>query len=162
MPPVMAIYLTYFHAVGNSLSFRFYACLFLLLLWSLRLTWNWWQRLGRNWVNDGFLAEDWRYLDFKAQTQNKIVYWLVFSLGGFHLFPTLLTFVGCMPLWYVVGGGAPAGVALGMWDVAGVCLMGGSITLETIADLQMDRFLETKSRERVCRVGLWGISRHPK
>lgn len=162
MPLVMALFLCTQHHFGADLPFRFYACLFLLAMWSLRLTWNWWRRLGHLWLSDGFVAEDWRYLDFKARTSSKVVYWVIFSFGGFHLFPTLLTFVGCMPLWYVLGGGAASSAALSMWDLAGAALMASCIALETLADWQMDRFLEGKSPKKVCRDGLWGISRHPK
>ena len=161
MPPIMALYLSTTYPAGTLISFRFCSCLFLLLLWSFRLTWNWWQRLGKFWLKDGFVAEDWRYLDFKAQTSSKFAYWIVFSLGGFHLFPTILTFVGCMPLWYVVGAGSPSS-GLSGWDIAGTCFMASSVILQVLSDRQMDIFLATHPKGMVCREGLWAVSRHPK
>ncbi len=163
MPPIMAFYLFQYYPSTHAISSA-HVCLGLLLVWAVRLTWNWWQRLGQTWLKDGFLAEDWRYLDFKANTKNRALYWLLFSLGGFHVFPTLLTFVGCMPLWFVLGGGVPpaADDNFGAWSMAGTFFMSTSIVLETVADRQMDTFLASKTKGEVCRCGLWAMSRHPK
>jgi steroid 5-alpha reductase family enzyme len=158
----MALYLSIYYPNMISFNARFWVCLCLISVWAMRLTWNWWQRLGKHWLRQGGLKhEDWRYLHFKAEYPNRIVYWILFSLGGFHLFPTLLTFLGCVPLWFVLGAESTGSSFTG-WDWLGTMCMVTSIILETIADQQMDSFLAAKPKGVVCRTGLWKYSRHPK
>jgi steroid 5-alpha reductase family enzyme len=60
----------------------------LVCFWALRLTWNWllrWQ---------GLVDEDWRYADFRPNR----AYWAV-SFAGFHFFPTIAVFCGCLLLF---------------------------------------------------------------
>lgn len=51
---------------------------------------------------------------------------------------------------------------LGLTDLTGALLANVSIAGEWLADFQLSRFRRTaKSRDEVCRVGLWKYSRHP-
>lgn len=164
MPPIMALYLAWIGSAASSelsLSLRQAAVLVGVLVWAGRLTFNWWGRVAKHWLAGNTAEEDWRYLDFKRQWGGGVIYWLVFSLGGFHLFPTLLTYIGCLPLWYALA--APsAHAAWGAWDTLGALCLVACIGLETVADAHMDRFLASPKTPPVCDSGLWGLSRHPK
>lgn len=91
---------------------------------------------------------------------NSVVYWVVGALLAIHVFPTLLVYLGCLPLWYALAtDGAAAWTAL---DTAGLVVGVVAVYLETRADLEMDRFLARDGdRRNVCRTGLWAVSRHP-
>ena len=155
--------------VVEVLSLRQAVVLAATAVWSARLTANWWGRVGKHWLTDGVTEEDWRYLDFKHAWGGGVVYWLVFSLGGFHLFPTILTYLGCVPLWYVLAAPAPA-AAWGAWDWTGAVCFVLCIVLETVSDAHMDSYLAAVAAAKagqgppqppVCDTGLWAVSRHP-
>ena len=50
--------------------------------------------------------EDWRYVDIRDKTGR--AYWLV-SLSGLHLFPTVLVYLGCLPLFAALTSARPLG-----------------------------------------------------
>jgi steroid 5-alpha reductase family enzyme len=119
----------------------------LVMIWSIRLTWNW----ARGWP--GMRHEDWRYLDLRVKTGR--AYWLV-SLGGIMLFPTLLVFLGCLPLAFGVGRSVEPVVL-----VLGAAVTFAALALETVADQQLLRFRRTHPPGAICDEGLWRYSRHP-
>lgn len=52
--------------------------------------------------------------------------------------------------------------SLGWFDIAGIAVFLLSVVGEGIADVQLFRFKQNAdNRGKVCRVGLWGYSRHP-
>lgn len=125
------------------------ACLVLavILVWSVRLTWNCmdrWRRLDE---------EDFRYRDLRAASGR--LFPLV-NLGGIELFPTMLVFLGCMPLIAV----AETQAAIGPIDVAAAALAIGAIALETIADRQL-RAHRLRGGGGILTSGVWGWSQHP-
>ena len=63
----------------------------LMMLYNLRLTSN----FIRDWP--GLKHEDWRYKNFRKQFPK--AYWLV-SFAGIHLFPTVMVFLACLPLYF--------------------------------------------------------------
>ena len=121
----------------------------LVLLWGLRLTYNW----LRGWTGLGH--EDWRYRDFRTSWGRW--YWP----GGFlgiHLFPTLMTWLGCLALHPALRSGAP----LGLLDLLAFVVTLLAITIETLADEQLRAFrLAHPTSGAICDVGLWARSRHP-
>jgi steroid 5-alpha reductase family enzyme len=130
----------------------------LVAVWGVRLTFNWW----RGWR--GLEHEDWRYAQLRPKTGR--LYWLV-SLAGFHGFPTLLVFLGCLALLpALVTGTEP----LGWMDGLGFAVTLAAIALEARADRELARFRReaTTARARgealerpLLSTGLWAWSRHP-
>jgi steroid 5-alpha reductase family enzyme len=122
----------------------------LMLIYGVRLTWNW----ARGW--SGLHHEDWRYVDLKRKTGK--AYWLV-SWSGIHYFPTVLVFLGCLPLFpALLSGTRPFGFV----DLLAAVVLLGGILLEAAADQQLRRFrLSNKDPERILDTGVWKYSRHP-
>lgn len=125
------------------------AALVVVWLWAARLTWNW----ARGWAGMGH--EDWRYVDLRRSTGR--AYWLV-SLVGLHVFPTILVFLGCVPLLAVFTAddlGWSATLAAGL----SLSLVGTAV--EAVADEQLRAFRHRARPGEVLAEGLWAHSRHP-
>jgi steroid 5-alpha reductase family enzyme len=134
---------------GGGLSFRQAALLLLVLVWAARLTGN----LLRRW--HGLSDEDWRYANYRRLGAG---YWPV-SFLGFHLMPTVLVFVGCVPISFAL---SPTGRPLGLFDAAAVIITGAAIIIEAVADQQLRRFLTSpRTPGGILHAGLWSLSRHP-
>lgn len=137
--------------VAPASTARTVIVLLLVSLWGVRLTYN----FLRGW--QGLEHEDWRYVDLRNKTGR--AYWLV-SLLGIHVFPTLIVFAGCLPVYAALAAGARP---LNWIDTlaCGVTLL--AIAIEAIADAQLRRFkLRTDRRsEAILDTGLWAWSRHP-
>ena len=117
--------------------------------WGARLTFNW----ARRWK--GLADEDFRYVDLREKHGPR--YWVV-SFLGIHLFPTVLVFLGCLPLYYAVTSREP----LGALDVLGVAVAVLGIWFEATADRQLRRFAQrAHGRGAILATGLWRYSRHP-
>lgn len=128
-----------------------------VLLWGVRLTYNW----GRMW--EGMGHEDWRYVDIRKQTGK--AYWL----GGaafvsFHLVPALLIFVGLLPVYAALA--LPGAAPVGPWDASALALNVVAVALEAWADNSLDAFVKRKQAGEVpagalLDTGPWGLCRHP-
>lgn len=141
----------WFIALGpNANRPRQWLMLALVTAWGIRLTWNW----ARGWT--GLHHEDWRYVRIREQTGR--LYWPV-SFLGIHMFPTVLVYLGCLPLWSsLVESSAP----LGPLDAVATLVTGGAILIEGTADQQLRAFVLSKPEKgTILRVGLWKYSRHP-
>ncbi len=122
----------------------------LLALYSLRLTSNFY----RDWP--GLVKEDFRYRNFRARYGR--AYWPV-SFAGIHLFPTIMVYLGCLPLYGIAHAEANP---LNWLDVLGAVVLLGAVALAFVADEQLRRFREDPAnRDTVIDIGLWGRSRHP-
>jgi steroid 5-alpha reductase family enzyme len=149
VPPIILIYWVFQEHTWQTITPLQEVILILVLIWSLRLTFNWairWKGLG---------DEDWRYLMFRFKYKEK--YWVV-SFFGVHLFPTLVVFLGCLSVYpaLVLHGGE---MGLMEW-VAAVITLGG-ILYETVSDWQLTRYRNDKSKCDFLCDGLWKYSRHP-
>ncbi|MCG8590823.1 MAG: DUF1295 domain-containing protein [Proteobacteria bacterium] len=122
----------------------------LVSLYAFRLTFNWargWQGLGH---------EDWRYVNIRAATGR--LYWPA-SLLGIHGFPTVQTYLGCLPLYAVLV--APAR-DWNVLDFVAALVTAGGIAIEAVADQQLRRFAKSGAAPgSVLDTGLWSVSRHP-
>jgi steroid 5-alpha reductase family enzyme len=127
---------------------RLWLLLLLLSVWGARLTYNWWRRWR------GLEDEDWRYRDLNAKTGR--FYWAV-SFLGIHLFPTVMVFLGCMPLWAIANTDTP----LNLWDACAFCFTAAAIAIEAVADEQLHRHATGPKRAEMLASGLWALSRHP-
>jgi steroid 5-alpha reductase family enzyme len=122
----------------------------LVFAWAVRLTLNW----ARGWT--GLTHEDWRYTDFRPH--GAMAYWGV-SLAGFHLFPTLLVFLGCLSVELA---GRPDAPSVGFIDLIAFAVTTMAIVVETVADEQLKAFVASKPpRTAFLKSGLWAFSRHP-
>lgn len=118
--------------------------------WGIRLTHNW----HKTWP--GLKHEDWRYI--KLANDTKPFYWPV-SFLGIHLFPTIMVFLGCLPLIPITFSNAPT-----QWtDIIGFSISFIAIEIERRADKQLRTFKQDMyiSDKSVCDIGLWKYSRHP-
>jgi len=122
----------------------------LVFLYSLRLTSNFY----RDWP--GLTKEDFRYVSFRKRFGR--LYWPV-SFLGIHLFPTVMVYLGCLPLYAITRSGA---TGLGWADGLGILVTLGAIALAFAADEQMRAFRrDPENRGLVMEQGLWAYSRHP-
>lgn len=121
----------------------------LMMLYNLRLTSNFF----RDWP--GLQHEDWRYRNFRAQFPK--AYWLI-SLSGIHLFPTVMVFLACIPLYY----GMKESFELNGLGWFGIFVTLVAIVLAFVADEQMRNFRKrAENKGRNMDTGLWKHSRHP-
>jgi len=150
VPPLVAIW---FALVPDGIAVfgRQVLVIALVLLWSVRLTWNW----ARGW--SGLEHEDWRYVDMR-RTRSAAGYWLV-SFSGLHLFPTIIVFLGLLPLWLSQHDGMNR--LNGLDALAALVTLAG-IALEFFADNELRRFrLSNPPPGTILERGLWAWSRHP-
>jgi steroid 5-alpha reductase family enzyme len=139
----------YFACQSNTFpAARQVLVLALVAVWAARLTWNWvlrWRGMG---------DEDWRYADFRSNR----AYWAV-SFAGFHLFPTVAVFAGCLPLAAVLLFPAhPPGIV----DGCAFCVTCAGIAVEMKADKDL-RVFRRRPRDRPALLtdGIWSWCRHP-
>ena len=126
------------------------ACLTLIAIWALRLTYNW----ARGW--QGLSHEDWRYTDLKAKAGPW--YWPL-SFVGIHMIPTLVVFLACLPVYSVVTAGTRP---FNAFDAVAILVVGTAVALEAAADEQLRAFVTTRrSASDLLASGLWASSRHP-
>lgn len=124
----------------------------LVVMWGVRLTWNWILR----W--DGFGDEDWRYIDIKNKTGK--MYWPV-SFLGIHLMPTLMVFAGLVPVYYTFYERNISWVDSWL-AVLAVLFTLWAIYLEKTADDQLRRFLANrKDKNERINEGLWAYIKYP-
>lgn len=122
----------------------------LVALYATRLTSNFY----RDWP--GLRKEDFRYVTFRQRFGK--MYWPV-SFLGIHLFPTIMVYLGCLPL-YVIS--RPVTGGFGWLDGLGVVVTLGAVLLAFVADEQLRRFRsDPNNRGAVVGGGLWAVSRHP-
>jgi len=122
----------------------------LVFLYSARLTSNFF----RDWP--GLSKEDFRYVAFRRRFGK--FYWLV-SFWGVHLFPTVLVYLGCLPLYAVA---QTDGAPFGWLDGLGTVVVLGAVILAFVADEQLRRFRRDPANGgRHMNGGLWAYSRHP-
>lgn len=147
-PVVIVIYWLF-----NSVQYEFYYKIMwvVILIWGVRLTWNWILR----W--DGFEDEDWRYVMIKKKTGK--FYWLV-SFLGIHFLPTAIVFAGLVPVFYALN--SPASSPTSWFTVSFVFFTMASIYLEKTADDNLRQYLKSdKHKTELLQKSVWGIIKYP-
>ena len=148
-PIIILFYLLFINGIPSHFL-RIIMISIIVSWWGVRLTANW----LRTWV--GLRHEDWRYIKLAKDTGQ--FYWPV-SFLGIHLIPTIVVFLGCLPLIPVVFSDVPV-----MWtDFLGFIIALLAIEIERRADNQLLKFKKEsiQTSNQVCDVGLWKYSRHP-
>lgn len=148
LPPLLAFYWWVAADAGVN-DVRWWLMMTVLLAWAIRLTANWVRTFP------GLHHEDWRYAMIRHRAGR-------FEMGadllGIHVFPTMQVFAGLVPVYVVA---TRAGEPLGILDIVAFAVGIIALGLETIADLQMHRFLAARRPGQVMDWGLWSWSRHP-
>jgi steroid 5-alpha reductase family enzyme len=146
----LAVALYYMWTGRENIDARQIVVTVLLFLYSLRLTSNFY----RHWP--GLSKEDFRYVSFQERFGR--AYWAV-SFLGIHLFPTIMVYLGCLPLYALT---RPGAAGFGWLDAVGMVVTLGAIVLAFVADEQLRRFRDDPTNKgRVMDAGLWTHSRHP-
>jgi len=124
--------------------------LFLItLVWGVRLTVNW----ALSWP--GLMHEDWRYRTFRKKFRK--FYWPV-SFLAIHLFPTLMVFLTCIPVYLVL---QKQGSGFGIFDILAPLCGITAVFFEWKGDLDLRKHRHSENRFQPIRSGLWKYSRHP-
>ena len=134
-------------AVGRELTATRVLLLTAVILWGVRLTWNW------AFTFTGLAHQDWRYTMLKEKTG--VLYPLV-NFAGIHMVPTLIVYGCTLPAAYAFQND-------GSWNAGSIvffCLSVGAVAMQGIADYQMHRFRRHRTGAFI-RDGLWKYSRHP-
>src|SRR5574344_2363207 len=117
--------------------------------WSIRLTLNFFIGL-----------KDISYCDYRYTKYRSITGRLydLFSLGAFCLFPTLLVYLGSIPMFLLIEEGAQFSY---FFFIFYFIMFLGTI-LEIISDIELANFIKVrKSHDEVLNKGLFKYSRHP-
>lgn len=148
-PMVIAPYL-WLGFEGEAVFGRQVLVTVLVWAWGARLTYNW----ARGWT--GLDHEDWRYVDMREKTG--AAFQLV-NLFGLQMFPTVLVYLGCLPLLgALITGDGP----LGPLDAVAALITLGATVIEGLADNQLRAFVQSgPPKGSVMDRGLWSWSRHP-
>lgn len=149
VPFSIALWLATGPGGGDGLTARQGLLLAVIFVYAVRLTFNW----ARGWA--GLSHEDWRYVDMRQKTGK--AYWLV-SFTALHFFPTVMTYLGCLPLYAALVEGRQ-----GFWwlDLVAAVVTLAAVAIEGLADLQLRDFRRQAKPGDICDVGLWKYSRHP-
>eukprot|EP00929_Paragymnodinium_shiwhaense_P067895 TRINITY_DN34128_c0_g1_i1.p1 TRINITY_DN34128_c0_g1~~TRINITY_DN34128_c0_g1_i1.p1 ORF type:complete len:358 (+),score=26.59 TRINITY_DN34128_c0_g1_i1:79-1074(+) len=157
---------------GSMPSSRGWYMLGLLLFWITRYNVQWpWE----GWTH-GIRTEDWRYpmMAKKLGLNDSVgpVYWVVVSLIGSHIIPTMLVWFVLGPVEHVLTAGS-SGPPLGPLDAVAIVISAGAVTLQGLSDrtlrlfrsrniqLKTSESIETSVCAKICTDGPWGYSRHP-
>lgn len=149
IPPLIVIFWAVYHVAPHIEPARQGMVILLVWLWGIRLTANW----ASYW--EGMHHEDWRYAPIRQQAGR----WELFAdFGGIHLFPTLIVFLACLPMYAAVSIGE---TPLNWLDALAFVVTASAILIELIADLQLHHFVANKKPGEIMQTGLWRFSRHP-
>tara|TARA_Y100001970_G_C14254071_1_gene873860 strand:+ start:2876 stop:3751 length:876 start_codon:yes stop_codon:yes gene_type:complete len=148
IPPFILVYFIS-HLDIDLFSMKSILLVVNVFLWSIRLTSNWikgWKGLGQ---------EDWRYVDMREYSGK---YFELSNFLGIHLFPTLIVFACCVPMYYTL---------LYIDFISVFVILGFLVSLvgviyEYISDYQLYQFKkENPGSKGIIENGLWKYSRHP-
>ena len=147
-PPLIAAWLWFDGAA--SIDWRPALVMLAIWVWAVRLTGNW----ARGWR--GLDHVDWRYVELK---QKLGMFWMPVNLLGIHLMPTVLVYLGCLPLDAVLY--APAR-PLNWLDLLATVVTAAAIWIETRADRELHAFRQSRqSSAQMLATGGWSWCRHP-
>lgn len=149
IPPLIALYWTMAATAQGIDMTRAWLVVILVWLWGVRLTANW----ATFWP--GLEHEDWRYAPIKTNAGK----WNALAdFSAIHLFPTVIVFAACLPIYAAVAMDARPLNALD-YLAAAVTLI--AILIELVSDIQLHRFLTHRKPGEIMKTGLWALSRHP-
>lgn len=134
--------------IYENLSANVILLLLAVLVWGIRLTYNWW----KNWT--GFKHQDWRYTHLYNQAPK--VYFIT-NLMGIHMIPTLVVYAQLINAHDIM---QFQGVSIVF--IIGLIISLMAAVIQFIADKQMYDFRTSNQKTKSCiDYGLWKYSRHP-
>lgn len=134
--------------IYKNFSLNVILLLLAILVWAIRLTYNWW----KNW--NGFKHQDWRYT--KLHDQAPKIYFLT-NLMGIHMIPTLVVY-----LQLINAHGVIQNNTFNLIFLVGLLISLSAAVIQFIADKQMYDFRMNPNKDKkVIDSGLWKYSRHP-
>ena len=156
LPPLLALFYLA-HPWAAPEATRMTLAVALLLVWSIRLTWNYFRR--ERW-RFGF-REDWRYAKMRLERPR---FWLE-QLFVVHLMQHAMLVGLTLPFWAIAFRDVPFGVL----DALFAMLAALGLVIARTADTQLDRFMaENEARAaraepkvQLLDTGIWRLSRHP-
>ena len=149
IPPLIALYWTMAATAQGIDMTRAWLVVILVWLWGVRLTANW----ATFWP--GLEHEDWRYAPIKTNAGK----WNALAdFSAIHLFPTVIIFAACLPIYAAVAMDARP---LNTLDYLAAAVTLIAILIELVSDIQLHRFLTHRKPGEIMKTGLWALSRHP-
>ena len=149
IPPLIALYWAMTAAAQGIDMTRAWLVVILVWLWGIRLTANW----ATFWP--GLEHEDWRYEPIKTNAGK----WNALAdFSAIHLFPTVIVFAACIPIYAAVAMDAHP---LNWLDYLAATVTLLAIFIELVSDIQLHRFLTHRKPGEIMKTGLWALSRHP-
>ena len=149
IPPLIALYWMLEATASGIDAIRAWLVLVLVWLWGIRLTANW----ATFWP--GLEHEDWRYGPIKANAGK----WNALAdFSAIHLFPTVIVFPACLPIYTAVAMDAQP---LNWLDYVAAAATAIAILIELVSDIQLHRFINKRKEGEIMKTGLWAYSRHP-
>jgi steroid 5-alpha reductase family enzyme len=135
---------------GQPLRFGDMLMLICIGFWAVRLTYNW---------ASGFMGltktQDWRYTMLRGKNPKLF---FVTNLFGINLMPTVLVYLGTVPLYFAITGNS----SFNAFTSLGLLTMVIATMIQLIADKQMKDFRrDSENAQKVMDRGLWAYSRHP-
>lgn len=149
-----SVYSIYYLLESKNYHLKSILTFILVNIWSIRLTYNLYSTAVH-----GIRDEDWRFSDLRPKWKPKIIYFIL-GFFGILLMPFVLTFFGCIPLYYIFR----SSENIGFIECIGLLLMLTGISIEALSDYQLSNEFEMavkEKRTRFIRSGLWSQSRHP-
>lgn len=149
IPPLIALYWAMTTTAQGIDVTRAWLVVILVWLWGIRLTANW----ATFWP--GLEHEDWRYEPIKTNAGK----WNALTdFSAIHLFPTVIVFAACLPIYAAVAMDARP---LNVLDYIAATVTLIAILIELVSDIQLHRFLPHRKPGEIMKTGLWALSRHP-
>ena len=149
IPPLLALYWAMTATAQGIDVTRVWLVVILVWLWGIRLTANW----ATFWP--GLEHEDWRYEPIKTNAGK----WNALAdFSAIHLFPTVIVFAACIPIYAAVAMDAQP---LNWLDYLAATATLMAIFIELVSDIQLHRFLTHRKPGEIMKTGLWALSRHP-
>jgi steroid 5-alpha reductase family enzyme len=146
IPPLLTFY---WWSQAHTQQLRYRLVSVLVTVWAVRLTANWVRAFP------GLHHEDWRYGMFRDQAGR----WeFVVDLVAIHLIPTVQVFAGMLPVYVCM---THSGGDITWLTVLAFVVGLAAVALESVADVQLHRFIRDRRPGDVLDRGLWGWSRHP-
>ena len=136
-------------------SYQFFSIFVLALveLWGLRLTINW--LISFKNLN----SIDWRYVQLKEKHPKL---WPLLNILGICYLPTLVVFLGLMPIFAYFSTFATATSINILGFILSAVIGLGGVIIEGVADGQMLKFKKDPNNVgKINQTGLWKNSRHP-
>lgn len=146
IPPFMLLYWFTVYAIMNETIVLWYSIV--VCFWAIRLTYNW----AKGWTGLGH--EDWRY---KMLREKNPALYPVTNFFGIHLFPTVMVFLGMLPVLDTISGSY---IYYPVFFLGVLCCL-IAVVVEFMADEQMRKFKRTAKPGEFIETGLWKYSRHP-